>query len=76
MADNEKIRSFGDMVEATKKLTFPWIVALIVTNALWAVVTFSLIWFAYMTPIDSSQTQSLPDGSQSQSFSQGATKGN
>ncbi len=76
MTDNEKIQSFGDMVEAARKLTFPWIVSLIVTNTLWAVVTFSLIWFAYMTPIDSSQTQNLPDGSQSQNFSQGATKGN
>ena len=76
MTDNEKIQSFGDMVEAARKLTFPWIVSPIVTNTLWAVVTFSLIWFAYMTPIDSSQTQNLPDGSQSQNFSQGATKGN
>ena len=76
MTDNEKIQSFGDMVDAARKLTFPWIVSLIVTNTLWAVVTFSLIWFAYMTPIDSSQTQNLPDGSQSQNFSQGATKGN
>ena len=76
MTDNEKIQSFGDMVGAARKLTFPWIVSLIATNTLWAVVTFSLIWFAYMTPIDSSQTQNLPDGSQSQNFSQGATKGN
>ena len=76
MDDKEKIQSFGDMVDAARKLTFPWIVSLIVTNTLWAVVTFSLIWFAYMTPIDSSQTQNLPDGSQSQNFSQGATKGN
>ncbi len=76
MTDNDKIQSFGDMVDATKKLTHPWIVSLIVTNVLWAVVTFSLIWFAYMTPIDSSQTQTLPDSSQSQTYSQGATKGN
>lgn len=76
MTDNEKIQSFGDMVNATEKLTKPWQIALIVTNIFWAAVTFSLIWFAYMTPIDSSQTQNLPDGSQSQSYSQGATKGN
>lgn len=75
MTDNEKIQSFGDMVNATEKLTKPWQLALIVTNILWAAVTFSLIWFAYMTPIDSSQTQTLPDSSQTQTFSQGATKG-
>lgn len=76
MNDTEKIKSFGDMVEATERLNKPWIIVMVVTNILWAIVTFSLIWFAYMTPIDSSQTQSLPDGSQSQSYSQGATKGN
>ena len=50
MTDNEKIHSFGDMVEATRKLTKPWIIALITTNVLWAAVTFALVWFAYMAP--------------------------
>lgn len=76
MTDKEKIESFGDMVVAAERLNKPWIIVMIVTNILWAIVTFSLVWFAYMTPIDSSQTQNLPDGSQSQSYSQGATKGN
>lgn len=34
MTDNEKIQSFGDMVDATERLTKPWRLALIVTNAL------------------------------------------
>ena len=34
MTDNERIRSFGDMVQATEKLTKPWRLALIITNAL------------------------------------------
>lgn len=75
MTDQEKIHSFGDMVEATRKLTKPWIIALIVTNALWAVVTFSLIWFAYMAPVDMDQTQDFTNQTQSQTYSESATKG-
>lgn len=75
MNDTEKVQSFGEMVDSARKLTKPWIIALLVTNAFWAIVTFSLIWFAYMTPIDSSQTQTLPDSSQTQSYTQGATSG-
>lgn len=82
MDDKEKIQSFGDMVNATQKLSEPWQkssfhmkILLGVTNLLWAIVVFALIWFAYMTPIDSSQTQNLPDGSQTQSYTQGVTDG-
>lgn len=75
MTDQDKIHSFGDMVEATRKLTKPWIIALIVTNALWAVVTFSLIWFAYMAPVDMDQTQDFTNQTQSQSYSESATNG-
>ena len=32
MDDKEKIQSFGDMVEATERLTKPWRIALLVTN--------------------------------------------
>ena len=30
MTDNEKMQSFGDMVQATEKLTKPWRLALLV----------------------------------------------
>ena len=32
MDDKEKIQSFGDMIQATEKLTKPWRYALIITN--------------------------------------------
>ena len=50
-------------------------IRLIVTNLLWMIVTASLIWFAYMAPIESSQEQELPEGTQHQSYSQGVTDG-
>lgn len=75
MTDTEKVQSFGEMVESTRKLTKPWIIALIVTNALWAAVTFSLIWFAYMTPIDVDQAQDFDGHTQNQGYSQGVTQG-
>lgn len=75
MPDNEKIQSFGDMVEATEKLTKPWRIALFLTNILWAVVLFSFILLAYLTPVEMEQGQNIPDGSQTQSYSEGATGG-
>lgn len=75
MPDNEKIQSFGDMVEATEKLTKPWRIALFLTNILWAVVLFSLILLAYLTPVEMEQGQNIPDGSQTQSYREGATGG-
>lgn len=75
MTDNEKIQSFGDMVEATRKLTKPWIIALITTNVLWAAVTFALVWFAYMAPIEVEQAQDSPNQTQEQSYSQNAAQG-
>lgn len=75
MTENEKIQSFGDMVEAARKLTKPWIISLIVTNILWAAVTFALVWFAYMAPIDVEQTQDFPNQTQTQSYSQNAAQG-
>ena len=75
MTDNEKIHSFGDMVEATRKLTKPWIIALITTNVLWAAVTFALVWFAYMAPIEVEQSQDFPNQTQAQTYSQNATQG-
>lgn len=75
MTDNEKIKSFGDMVEAARNLAKPWIIALIVTNVLWAVVTFSLIWFAYMAPVDMDQVQDYTSQTQTQTYSQNAAHG-
>lgn len=75
MTDNEKIQSFSDMVEATRKLTKPWIIALITTNVLWAAVTFALVWFAYMAPIEVEQAQDFSNQTQEQSYSQNAAQG-
>lgn len=75
MDDKEKIQSFGDMVEATRKLTRPWIISLIVTNVLWAFIVGMLVWFAYMTPAEMSQEQDLTTQHQTQSYTEGATNG-
>lgn len=75
MLDNEKIQSFGDMVDATERLTKPWRFALFLTNILWAVVLFAFILLAYLTPVEMEQGQNIPDGSQTQSYSEGATGG-
>lgn len=59
MDDNEKIQSFGDMVEATEKLTKPWRWALIITNCLWAIVFMAFILLAYLTPDTTYQYQEV-----------------
>ncbi len=83
MEDREKIQSFGDMVEATDKLAAPWrkanfiqTIALIVTNLLWAIIVFTLVWFAYMTPVDVEQNQDFTSQNQTQTYSEGVTDGN
>lgn len=75
MDDKEKIQSFGDMVEATEKLTKPWRIALLVTNIAWAVVMLAFILLAYLTPVEMEQGQDLTTQSQSQSYSEGVTVG-
>lgn len=75
MTDNEKIQSFGDMIDATERLTKPWRLALLITNLLWAICFLAFIWLAYMTPVEMEQSQNIPDGSQTQSYSEGATSG-
>lgn len=75
MSDTEKIQSFGDMVDAAERLTKPWRIALIVTNFLWAVCFLAFILLAYLTPVEMEQGQQLPDGTQSQSYSEGVTGG-
>jgi len=67
MTDNEKIQSFGDMVQATEKLTKPWRLALLITNALWAMVFLAFILLAYLTPDTSYQYQDFEGQAQVQS---------
>lgn len=75
MTDNEKIQSFGDMVDATEKLTKPWRIALIITNVLWAVVFLAFIIFAYLSPVEMEQQQDYVSQVQTQNYSDGAAKG-
>lgn len=67
MTDTEKIQSFGDMVNATEKLTKPWRLALIITNCLWAVVFMAFILLAYLTPDTNYQYQEVDGQPQIQS---------
>ncbi len=71
----QDIQNFSDMVNATEKLTKPWKVALIVTNIAWAVIVGMLIWFAYMTPVDVGQEQSIQDQTQNQTQTQNYNHG-
>ena len=75
MTDNEKIKSFGDMVNATEKLTKPWRSALVVTNVLWAVVVILLVSYAYLVPAEMTQEQNFPEQYQTQTYTDGATRG-
>lgn len=83
MDDNEKIQSFGDLVDANEKLTKPWrilagllLLALVVTNLIWGYVHYKQIEFAYMTPVEFGQEQLFDEHAQSQNFSSGgATDG-
>lgn len=72
--NDEKIKEFGDMVEATEKMSAPWretvfkmIKAMIFTNLFWAVVLGVFIWFAYMAPDTTYQTQEFDGHQQVQS---------
>lgn len=74
MTDNEKIKSFGDMVDATEKMAAPWrkanlvlTIALIITNLFWAIALCVFIWFAYMAPDTTYQTQEFEGHQQVQS---------
>lgn len=67
MTDNEKIQSFGDMVQATERLTKPWRLALLITNALWAAVFLAFILLAYLTPDTVYQSQDFEGQVQTQS---------
>jgi len=74
MDDKEKIQSFGDMVDATERMSSPWretvfklIKALVLTNLFWALVLAAFIWFAYMAPDTTYQTQEFEGHQQVQS---------
>lgn len=67
MEDKDKIQSFGDMVDATERLTIPWRKALALTNILWAAVMAAFIWFAYMAPDTTYQAQEFQGHHQVQS---------
>lgn len=67
MNDSEKIQSFGDMVNATERLTKPWRYALYITNLLWAIVFAAFILLAYLTPDTSYQYQDFDKPAQVQS---------
>lgn len=82
MEDKEKIASFGDLVEASEKLTRPWkilagwlLVALVLTNVVWGFVHWKQLQYAYMTPEEFSQTQDFDGRTQEQHSSQGAAQG-
>lgn len=73
MDDKEKIQSFGDMVNATEKLSRPWqeqskrmTWALILTNLFWALVLVVFIAFAYLTPETTYQEQDFTNNTQYQ----------
>ena len=60
MDDKEKIESFGDMVQATERLTKPWRIALLVDNIAWAIVMLAFILLAYLTPVEMEQGAAAP----------------
>lgn len=89
MTDNDKIQSFGDMVDAVERLTKPiqeenerlhqqidkihkdrWRERLVIGACFLA-----FIFLAYLSPVEMEQGQNLPDSSQAQSYSEGATGG-
>lgn len=83
MDDKEKIQSFGDMVEASEKITKPWrhfcawlLAALVATNLIWGFVHWKQLQYAYMTPEEFEQTQQFDAQTQEQHYSQGAAQGN
>ena len=75
MDDKKTIQDFGDLVNATEKLTKPWRLALIITNFFWAVIVALLVSYAYLVPSEMSQEQDIPSQHQSQTYIDGATSG-
>lgn len=78
MNDEENVRNFGYMVEATEKMSRPWkencfklLKALVITNVLWAGILVFFLSIAYLAPVEVHQGQDFDNGSQSQSYSEG-----
>lgn len=74
MDNDAKIKEFADMVDATDRMSSPWretvyklIKALVITNLFWAIVLGFFIWFAYMAPDTTFQTQEFDGHQQVQS---------
>lgn len=69
---DREIKYFNCMVDGSDKIISKtvsgWKLALILTNAFWALVLALLIWFAYMSPseFEATQDQNIPAQSQGQ----------
>lgn len=75
MDDKEKIQSFGEMVDASERLTKPWRRAFWLSNIIWAIIVALLISYAYLVPTEVSQEQDLEAQHQTQTYIDGATNG-
>lgn len=89
MTDNDKIQSFGDMVDAVEKLTKPiqdenerihGQIDKMHRQMWWERIVFGVlllafIAFAYLSPVEVEQGQQFDDGTQNQSYSEGFTGG-
>ena len=80
MNDREKILSFGEMVEATEKLSRPWKKAFLISNVAHIIIEVALVfllgmflWLAYMEPVgvDMGQNQDYENQSQTQTYTYG-----
>jgi flagellar biosynthesis/type III secretory pathway M-ring protein FliF/YscJ len=73
MQEHEKEMSFfKEMVDANEKTAKRWQLALIISNALWAVIVlvFILLWFFTPYEVDFEQNQEQPDQQQGQEYAQ------
>lgn len=81
MDNKEMIQNFGDMVEATERMSKPWqeelksqkkhsLILMLVTNLLWMIIVGMLIIFAYMPTEDVSYSQNQQQDADSYSQSQ------
>lgn len=82
MTSDEKIKDFGDMVDATERMSKPWqdiakrvIWLAVVTNLFWMIIVGMLVYFAYMSPAEMTQEQDLESQHQTQTYVEGATSG-
>ena len=89
MTDNDKIQSFGDMVDAVERLTKPiqdenerlhGQIDKMHRQMWWERIVFGVlllafIAFAYLSPVEVEQGQQFDDGTQNQSYSEGFTGG-